>query len=105
MRKEILPSMLSNLFHLIQQENNFFSIKLSDANHPVFKAHFPSNPLLPGFMIIEIFAKVQNCEINKIQKVKFTKPALPNDELNFFIKDQRVVIKNHNQKVAEFIYA
>jgi 3-hydroxyacyl-[acyl-carrier-protein] dehydratase len=97
--------MLNNLFTLIKKEDDSFSIKLADATHPIFKAHFPSNPLLPGFILIEIFSQVLECEINEIKKAKFTNPALPNDELDFFIKDKKVIIRKNNQKVAEIVYA
>lgn len=45
-------------------------VKLADENHDVFKVYFPSNPLLLGFMMLEICAEVLEHEIIAIKKSK-----------------------------------
>lgn len=96
--------MLLNLYTLLEQKENFFSIKLADKYHPIFKAHFPSNPILPGFIMIEIISKVLNQEIKNIKKIKFLNPVFPEDELIFAFKDSTVTIKKENLKVAQIVF-
>ncbi len=96
--------MLSNLYTLTEQKEDFFSIKLADSSHPVFKAHFPTNPLLPGFLMIEIISKVLKCEIIQIKKVKFLNQAFPQDELSFNFKGNSVTIKKDEIKVAQIVF-
>jgi 3-hydroxyacyl-[acyl-carrier-protein] dehydratase len=97
--------MLSNLYTIIQKEKSFFSIKLSNDSHPIFKAHFPNNPILPGFVMMEIFSEVLNIEIKEIKKVKFFNPAYPEDELEFFINTSKILINNRDKKIMEISYA
>lgn len=97
--------MLSNLYEIIKKENDFFSVKLADSSHPVFKAHFPNNPLLPGFVMMEIFSEVLGKKITQIKKAKFLNPAFPEDELIFFTDGSKIKIKNTDKKIAEIIYA
>lgn len=47
-----------------------WEVALSGANHPVFKAHFKGNPLLPAFLQIDIFAELLEKKIVEIQIVK-----------------------------------
>lgn len=100
--------MLSNLYKLIQKKEDSFSIKLSNSEHAVFKAHFPNNPLLPGFIMFEICCEVLNHEINEIKKAKFINKALPEDTLDFFIKQKEsalhVDIKKEEIKIASIVY-
>lgn len=100
--------MLNNLFEILKKEENFFSIKLASGKHEIFQAHFPNNPLLPAFMMMEICSKVLKQEIIAIEKAKFIHPVFPQDLLEFFIKEngQRVSIKilKDTKKVAEILY-
>jgi len=65
-----------------------FTIVLTDENHPVFKAHFPNNPILPGFVLLDLSAMVLNVEILSIKKAKFLFPIGPNSILDFYIITQ-----------------
>lgn len=100
--------MLTNLYKIIKKSEDSFSIKLCDKNHEIFKAHFPSNPLLPGFILIDIceieFAK----KIKKIKKASFLKPILPTQEISFFMEKKgnflHVNVKNSDENVALIVY-
>ncbi len=86
-----------------------FTIVLTDENHPVFKAHFPNNPILPGFVLLDLSAMVLNVEILSIKKAKFLSPIKPNSILDFYIvkeKDRiiKIIVKNNEQKVADISY-
>ncbi|MBP7306937.1 MAG: hypothetical protein WAS28_08585 [Saprospiraceae bacterium] len=53
-----------------------FKIRL-DADHPIFKGHFPGQPVLPGVMILKIITSCvslyqkRNLLISKVKQCKF----------------------------------
>lgn len=105
---ESLQFMLSKLYTITHKEEEFFSIQLADKNHKIFKAHFPNNPMLPGFIMLEICAKILGHEICEIKKAKFINQAKPEDTLSFFIKQKNhsvhVEIKKEEIKIASLTY-
>ena len=101
--------MTNNLYTIISQTNNEVQIKLSDKTHPIFKAHFPNNPILPGFLQIDIIAEILKDEIKIINKSKFISHILPNDIITYEINiknDNKKAIKiiKNNKKISEFTY-
>lgn len=58
-----------------------FEIILNNKEHPIFKAHFPKNPILPGFMYFNICEEALGHEIVYIKKAKFISFSKPKDEL------------------------
>jgi 3-hydroxyacyl-[acyl-carrier-protein] dehydratase len=66
--------------NLIKEENEVL-VTLADSSHPIFKAHFEGNPLLPGFMQVDIAAEILGITTTGITRSKFMEPLLPNDEL------------------------
>ena len=103
--------MLEKLFTILQKENPQVIVKLSDENHPIFKAHFPSYPILPGFLLIEIIENILNDTIKKVHTAKFIAHTLPNDTIIYNIKKDGIktkikITKNDekNSKIAEIIY-
>ena len=59
-----------------------FQIKLN-AEHFIYQAHFPNNPITPGVcliqMAVELFSllKGAHCSIKTLKNVKFTAPISP----------------------------
>lgn len=100
--------MLSDLYEIKKKESQSFTIKLASCEHDIFQAHFPRNPLLPGFVMLEICSKVLKHEIVVIKKAKFLNPALANDELEFLLKQDKrkvsVKILKESIKIAEIVY-
>jgi 3-hydroxyacyl-[acyl-carrier-protein] dehydratase len=99
---------LDKLYEVITQDADKITIKLADKNHPIFKAHFPDYPILPGFLLIEIVAFLQQHKIKKIHMAKFISHALPNDILVYNIvkngfKTKISIVKN-DTKVAQIQY-
>lgn len=108
MLMESLRFMYNDIFSLIARKEHAFEIQLATKEHPVFKAHFENNPLLPGFIFFEICASVLDHTLTKISKAKFMHPVKPEDILNFVIdtkeKQIRVSVKKEETKVAELVY-
>lgn len=58
---------------------------MTNKTHPVFKAHFEGNPLLPAFLQIDIMSEILDKKLLSIDKSKFKLPILPNDVLIYKI--------------------
>ncbi|MCI0501770.1 MAG: 3-hydroxyacyl-ACP dehydratase, partial [Epsilonproteobacteria bacterium] len=83
-------------------------VRLSSESHPVFQAHFPKYPILPGFALIDILAKVLNDDVVNIIHSKFIANILPNDVLVCNIKSdhkiRNIKIFKEDKKVSEITY-
>lgn len=66
--------------HIIKQENEV-QVTLAEDAHPIFKAHFEGNPLLPAFLQVDIAAEIFGLRVQEIVRSKFMEPLLPNDTL------------------------
>jgi len=99
----------NNLYTILLSDENIVKIQLTNKEHPIFKAHFPNNPILPGFLQIDIIAEILCDKLKKINRCKFIAHILPNDIIDYQItvkdtnKKQIKIIKN-NKKISEFTY-
>lgn len=94
--------MLENLYKTLYNNDTEASVMLSDENHPIFKAHFPSRPLLPGFVHFEIVSALFGIEIIGIKKAKFTQMILPNETLIYKKNKQNFTVFANDKQVANF---
>lgn len=98
-----------DLYEIVEKNSDSFEVLLASKEHPIFKAHFPSFPIMPGFLLIEISLEVFGLQIKEIKTAKFVNHAFPEDRLFYTItkKDAKtkIVIKNLDQKVvSEFSF-
>ena len=86
-----------DLYTVNYQDEQKAIITLHDETHPLFKAHFPSMPILPGFMNFDIVESLFNMKITIVKKAKFLKTIGPNQTITyektiinfkFFFKDK-----------------
>lgn len=101
--------LLENLFKILEKSDNYYKIQLATKEHPVFKAHFPENEILPGFMQIDIIANILNHKISSISKAKFLSIIKPEDVIEYYITNSdttkyKIVVKNKNKKISEITY-
>jgi len=75
-----------NLFTLVHKDESTCKILLATKEHDVFKAHFEGNPLLPGFLQIDIIASIYKKVVSEIVSVKYMEPILPNSNLTYLLK-------------------
>ena len=94
--------MIEGLYKIIEDSFSEVVIELSDASHPIFKAHFPGNPILPGFVHLEIISKVFEMEISGIKKAKFTGLVLPKQRLSYTKDGQKVKVTSNSKDIASF---
>lgn len=99
---------LNNFYTLTCKDETRFCVRLSDASHPIFQAHFPTNPIVPGFVLVDMSAEILGIEIVKIKKTKFLKNIAPLSVLWFDIqtneKTLKIRVSQNEQKVAELTY-
>lgn len=100
--------MIDGLYTILNQELEQVTIKLATESHPVFQAHFPNNPILPGFALIDIIAEVLNDTVVNIQRSKFIAHLIPNDIILCTIKTDKnrrsIKMFKNRQKVSEILY-
>ncbi|MEA3498265.1 MAG: hypothetical protein U9R16_04315 [Campylobacterota bacterium] len=100
--------MFNNLYTIIENSANKVVIQLADKNHPIFKAHFPTFAILPGFIQIDIIAHILNDDIVSIKQSKFISHILPLDTITYNIekKENKTSIKLFKdlKKVSEIRY-
>ena len=82
-----------SLYTILANNKDSFLIVLSDETHPVFKAHFESNPILPGFLQIDMISEMFGLEITEIKKAKYFEIVRPLEKLNI------TAVKRQDQKM------
>lgn len=94
------PFLLVDKIIEIDADNSAIGIKNVTYNEPHFLGHFPGQPVMPGVLIIEGMAQTAGaiCSASwgakkpklvyfmTIDKVKFRKPVVPGDVLEYHVK-------------------
>ncbi|SFV68561.1 hypothetical protein MNB_SM-4-1424 [hydrothermal vent metagenome] len=96
--------LLDGLYEVLNRGENEASVKLSDESHPVFKAHFPQNPILPGFVHLDIIEDVFEMEITAIKKAKYSALILPTQTLVYKRDKNRIKVFMQENEVATFSF-
>lgn len=75
---------------LLEKNNDSFSCKVSlNANHGLYRVHFPGNPVTPGVCLIQMASEILEQEykykllLSSAGSIKFMKPVGPNDNPTF----------------------
>lgn len=99
----------NHLYTLLSSTPQQYQIKLCDENHPIFQAHFPNFPILPGFLLIDIILEVTHYQPKVIKNAKFISHSYPHDILIYTVEEKNgikkvKVTKKDLTKVGEFSY-
>jgi len=94
--------LLDGLYRVLNANEREAGVLLSDENHPIFQAHFPLRPILPGFVHLEIISDIFNIEINGVKKAKFTNLVLPSQTLQYIKNGNKIAVTCNNKDVASF---
>ncbi|MCJ8328165.1 MAG: hypothetical protein MJK08_13815 [Campylobacterales bacterium] len=102
-------NLLDDLYTIVYTSELKYIIKFTNKNHAVFKAHFLNNELVPGFLQIEIIAKLMNHKIKNIKKAKFISVIRPNDTVEYLISKKNniqysIKISKEDKKISEITY-
>jgi 3-hydroxyacyl-[acyl-carrier-protein] dehydratase len=101
------PKLHDKMATLIESGDGCYTVRLAEADHPVFLAHFEGNPILPGFMQLDIIADLAGKRIIEIKTAKFMMPVYPEDVLDYQVIDgekmTRIIVRNAMQKnISDF---
>lgn len=91
-----------DFYEVLEQLENTVKIRLCGNEHPIFKAHFPTQPILPGFVHFDLIEKLFSLDIQTIKKAKFIEMILPNEELRYERKENSFKVFNAQKEVANF---
>ena len=94
------PFLLIDECIIIEEGSKGSAFKIFSENEYFFKGHFPSNPIVPGVIIVEAMAQTAGVVISNnlkhhkeksvlfmsINKAKFRKPVLPNHRIRFYVE-------------------
>ena len=89
-----------NLYTIEFKDDSRAVVTLSSEDHPVFKAHFPNNSILPGFVHFDIISDAFGINMTTIKKAKFLKTALPSQTLVYQRNRNRFKITCNNEEIA-----
>lgn len=93
--------------YTLEPEKTLTAIKNVTINEPFFQGHFPSNPVMPGVLILESMAQACGVLANvtqatkgesggiyylvKIDNAKFARKVVPGDQLLLEVKQTRIM--------------
>jgi 3-hydroxyacyl-[acyl-carrier-protein] dehydratase len=100
---------INKIYNIEDKSADKITIRLTDENDPIFQAHFPNNPLLPGFCHIEILSEILFDEIKKVSLLKLRKKTLPKEVISYNIttkENQRKIkiLDVNNQLIGTISY-
>ena len=90
------------LYEVLYKDENKAIVKLSNKDHPLFKAHFPTMPILPGYIHFEIVADLFDININTIKKAKFLKTISPEQTVVYEKNTNKYRVYSKDEEVANF---
>jgi len=100
--------LLNKLYTVVEKSHEKIVLQLSDERHPIFQAHFPKHPILPGFILIDMMAEILNDNVIYIRQSKFIGELLPNDTLSCEVlskgKNRNIKVFKNQQKVSHISY-
>ena len=101
--------MLREIFTVLDESEKYYKISLDDENHPIFKAHFPENPILPGFVLLDIAFGLFGQKDKEIKRAKFLHQIPPKSILELKLEDTqnsaKIVVLLQQKRVTEIVYA
>ncbi len=92
------PFLLVDRVLEVVPDEKLVAVKNVSVNEEFFNGHFPSNPIMPGVLIIEALAQAAGILAFKsgvqgtavyfmtIEKAKFRKPVIPGDQIRLEVK-------------------
>ncbi len=99
--------LIGELYDVVAKNDKYLHIKLADSTHVVFQAHFPTYPVVPGFLLVDIFAHEYGASIVEVATAQFKNVVTPNEEIIYTSKvaDEYVDVeirKENNIIVSRF---
>ena len=92
--------LIEDFFHikrLIDTENGFEAVMLTNPEHAIYKAHFPGNPITPGVCIIQAAGELLENRLNRklylkiVKNVKFLSVIIPEEDKKIIYNFSNIV--------------
>lgn len=99
--------LVGDFYSVVSRCTEHLCIKFSTADHIVFKAHFPTYPVVPGFLLIDIFAYEYDVNVLEVVVAQFKNMVTPG-EVIIYTADfsdgyaEVEVVKDSNTVVSRF---
>ena len=114
------PFILIDRVEIIDPGKSLIALKNLTINEPFFQGHFPSQPVMPGVLSLEIMAQAgsflmlshiddplsKNMFFSMVEAAKFKKPIVPGDQLKIhmdLVKKKLNVCKFHGRCMVDNI--
>jgi len=94
--------LLEKLYVVKYKDKDKAVIELADENHPLFRAHFPTMPILPGYVHFEVVSDIFGIKITTIKKAKFLKTITPKQTLTYKKNNNKFKVFLQDEEVANF---
>jgi len=84
--------LINDFFNIVdaKTEEGVYRCKVKlNADHALYKVHFPGNPITPGVCLVQMASEILSQQYGKdlllckAGSIKFKKPVVPNDEPTF----------------------
>ena len=94
------PFIFIDKIEIIEPGKSLIALKNLTINEPFFQGHFPSQPVMPGVLSLEIMAQAgsflmlsqiedplsKNMFFSMVETAKFKKPIIPGDQLKIHME-------------------
>ncbi len=91
------------IYTLLKRSEDEVTIKLNDENHPLFQAHFPTDPILPGYIHFDIVEDLFDIKITHIKRAKFLKIIRPEEVLVYKRDNNKFRVYCEEKEVTSFV--
>jgi 3-hydroxymyristoyl/3-hydroxydecanoyl-(acyl carrier protein) dehydratase len=80
---------MKDFYTILDQTPTKISIKFASKKHKLFLAHFHNNPIVAGFLQLDILTQILKHNIKKIIYIKFLQSLKPLDIVVYHIKESK----------------
>lgn len=95
--------LLNNLYEIVDHAADVYTVRFR-AEHPIFAAHFPGHPIVPGACLIQIAEELSSQSLGQpvrftaLRNLKFRHPVTPDQEVTYTI---RCITPDINIQISE----
>lgn len=96
--------LLDNFFRIVEQDGMTIKVAMN-ADHEIYKAHFPGNPITPGVCLVQMATEMYQeiCHepliLAEISKIKYRNVVKPSDLPSYFFTPMGEDEENRKVKV------
>lgn len=81
--------LLDNFYRIVERGDNQCKVAMN-ANHKIYQAHFPDNPVTPGVCLVQMATEIyqemshEPIVLTEIERIKYRNVVSPSDQPSFF---------------------